>query len=89
MPFEDSSHTGHALRQLQDSWQSTAAGAAADTNITVTGAKVGDTVKVIAFSSGTPSIPSGAVTVTAADTIQIASVTTGATSVVTVYPKSA
>lgn len=89
MSFEDSSHEGHAIRQLQGAWQAVVAGDAAATDITVTGAKVGDEVKVLAFNAGTPSVPAGAVSVTAADTIQFATAdTTGDTLVVTVYPKS-
>lgn len=88
MAFHRSEHTGHAIRQLQGVWQAVVSGAAADTNIAVTGVKVGDEVKVLAFNSGVPSVPTGTASVTAADTIQVTSDTTGLTLVVTVYPTS-
>lgn len=86
--FDNSANSGHAIRQLQNSWNFVVAGAGADTDITVTGAKLGDAVKVVSFSGGTPSVPSGTASVTAADTIQITSSTAGGTLLVTVYPKS-
>lgn len=86
--WHESSHTGHALRQLQNRFQVVVDGELADTDITVTGVKVGDVVEVVQFAAGVPSIPAGAVTVTEADTIQIASSTDSTKLLVTVYPRS-
>jgi hypothetical protein len=87
MAWEESSHTGHAIRQMQNQTQVVVSGAAANTNIAVTGAKVGDHVTVVAFTAGVPAIPTGA-KVTSAGNIQCTSSTAGATLVVTLYPRS-
>ena len=86
--MEDSSHTGHAIRQLQNMVLKVAAGAAADTNITVAGVKVGDGIKVLAFTAGVPSEVAGTVTITAANTVQVSVDTTGDNLVFFHFPKS-
>ena len=85
--MERSEHTGHALRQLQDMSMFVAAGTTADTDITVTGVKVGDDIKAIAFDTGVPETV-GTVTITAAATVQISTDTSGKTILFFIYPKS-
>ena len=54
------------------------AGAAADTDITVTGIALGDTlISVVEFAGGVPTSRTSTTTITAANTIQCSVVTTG------------
>ncbi|GMQ91700.1 MAG: hypothetical protein BMS9Abin11_1011 [Gammaproteobacteria bacterium] len=85
MAWNREAHQGHAIRQLQNVWQATAAGAAADTNITVTGAKIGDEVKAVEYTAGVPGVVIASVT--AVNVVQVTTATTGNTVLFTIYPK--
>lgn len=78
--FHPTAHHDHALRELQGKRTSVAAGAAVDTDITVTGIKPGDSIgSVLMFDTGVPSaIDLAEVSITAVNTIQLSTtVSTG------------
>jgi hypothetical protein len=89
MAKESSSHTGHAIRQLQNAFTFVAAGTTADTDITVTGVGVNDDVELmLVVDTGVPETAAGTVTVTAANTVQVSVDTSGKSLVFRVSPKS-
>lgn len=72
MAYEDSSHTGHAIRELQSVTQEAVAGAAAVTNIAVAGIATTDTLEsVTMFAAGVPSDVTGEASITSAGNIQL------------------
>lgn len=79
----------HQIRELQGLKMVVAAGAAADTDITATGAKTTDTVmSALMFDTGVPSDVTAEVSFTAADTMQLSDTdSTGNTLVVWYWSK--
>ena len=84
------SHTTHAIAELQSKKISVVAGAAADTDIAVTGIEVGDALgSVIEFASGVPTDRTATTSVTSAGNIQCSEITTGDVLLVEWYDKDA
>lgn len=88
--WEDISHIGHALKQIQGMYQRCVAGAAAATNIAVADVKPGDAiVTVTMFAGGVPSDVTAEATITSAGNIQLSTTnSTGNTLQVVIAPKA-
>lgn len=86
--FESVANTGHALRELQGKKTSVVSGAAAATNIALTGVAPGDTLgSVLMFAGGVPSDVTSEAAITSAGNIQLSTTnSTGNTLVVEWYP---
>ena len=79
MTMENTAHAGHALKELQSLKTEVLDGAAAVTNIAVTGIAVGDTIQsAVMYAAGVPSNVTAEVSITSAGNIQLA--TTDSTS---------
>lgn len=77
-----------ALLELQGEKVAVVDGAAADTNIAISGIKVTDTIKsVIMYATGVPSNVTADASITSAGNIRLTSVSTGNKLVVTYLPK--
>lgn len=86
MPFEEAAHTQHAIRQLQRPLVAVVAGAAADTNIAVSGIATDDVItEAIEFAAGVPTDRTATTSITSAGNIQCSVDTTGDTLVVRYY----
>lgn len=83
-------HYSHAIAELQSKKTEVLAGAAADTDIAVTGIEVGDAIgSAIEFAAGVPTDRTGSVAVTSNGNIQCSVDTTGDTLIVEWYNKNA
>ena len=84
------SHTSHAIAELQSKKVEVLAGAAADTDIAITGIEVGDTLgSVLEFAAGVPTDRTATTSVTSDGNIQCSVITTGDVLVVEWYNKNA
>ena len=83
-------HSGHAIAELQSKKVEVLAGAAADTDIAITGIEVGDKLgSVIEFAAGVPTDRTATTSVTSDGNIQCTVATTGDVLVVEWYNKNA
>jgi hypothetical protein len=72
MAFHKTAAQDHAIRELQGKATTVVAGAAATTDIAVTGIAVGDTLgSVLMFAAGVPSDVSSEASITSAGNIQL------------------